>query len=151
MRISFPGDYEPDIRTVPGFEDKGGEANVGTQRSLQPTRAWKEGAYVEFFDLVMRDFGVTTYEIVGLSEAARRHSTSDYTQCAYEIALNNTDVCIGPTWPTEERQCVALFWCRTAHVRCCCQRRHALAGAPCRVSFVRVHARVCFLCAHGRL
>ena len=36
------------------------------------------------------------------SSALRLSST--FTQCCHEIALNHTDVCIGPTWPTEKRQ-----------------------------------------------
>ena len=94
------------MRSVPGYEDKKGGANVGEMRTLQPFVAWKEGAYVEFFDEVMKDFGVTTFEITPISDASRAFSTSTFTQCCHEIALNHTDLCIGPTWPTEKRQYV---------------------------------------------
>ena len=34
-------------------------------------QAWKEGAYVDFFDDVMKDYGVNTYEITPISDVSR--------------------------------------------------------------------------------
>ena len=55
------------------------------------------------------DFGVTKFEIVPLSNASREYGnlprvSSSYSACLHEMALNNTDICLGPTWSTQERR-----------------------------------------------
>jgi hypothetical protein len=71
---------------------------------LTLAQSGKQGAIVDFFDSVMKEFGVTTFTIVPISDTAKNYSGSSFTQCCYELALNSTDVCVGNYWQTEQRQ-----------------------------------------------
>ena len=105
LRITFPGHYSSDVMRLDRTRYTGLQnGNIGKGRTLEPSECHMEGSFVEFFQRSMAKFGVTTFEIVPLSSAAGATTGSPWSHCLYGIALNNTDVCLGPTWPTLERQ-----------------------------------------------
>ena len=61
------------------------------------------GAFVEYFGDILKDYGINTFHVVGISNESIAFSTSTFTQCCHEIALNNADICVGPFWPTDAR------------------------------------------------
>ena len=76
---------------------------MGPNRTLTAQRLGKEGSGVEFFDKMMKDFGVTRYEVVPITDKSKAYSVSSFTQCIHEVALNNADVCLSLAWATTSR------------------------------------------------
>ena len=67
------------------------------------------GSVVEFMVQVLMEYGIQ-WELVETSLAAQEHSADDMrTACAYDIALNNTDLCIGDVFPLTSRLLLAEF------------------------------------------
>ena len=84
MRISFPtGVWPPDIDNAVGYED--GAPNAGTNRSIALTSAGKIGATVDFFGVVMKDFGVNLFEVVPTTKPSTEFASSTFTQCCHEV------------------------------------------------------------------
>ena len=101
LRVSIPGDDAPYQTTV--------DANAtnfvaGTSR--------RDGSIPRFIlgeAGVLHEFGFD-WEETPISAASRAFSPdSSYTACAHDIAINNTDICVGPFWTFEYRQRLTDF------------------------------------------
>jgi hypothetical protein len=97
LRVSFPADSGNGY-TVTSVED--GEGVGGTDRG---------GAAVEFAAATFAAHGIAWAE-VPVSAASHAYSPlSTFTACVHAVALNDTDMCWGNFWPTEERRLLADF------------------------------------------
>ena len=69
----------------------------------------RDGSVPNFVDRILQKYMVEREE-VPISEESRAFSpTSSFTACVHDIALNNTDLCIGSFWTLETRQRLASF------------------------------------------
>ena len=108
LRISFPGASGSGytIRRNGGYS--GFSVNNGTRREM--SNSGRHGSVVDFFDTMMKDYGITRFEVVEVSAAsAAKFPESSFSACVHEVALGTTDVCIGNFWPTLERRLMASF------------------------------------------
>jgi hypothetical protein len=90
IRVSYPGDSGSGY-TLKTLSD-------GT----------KTGSMVEFMRTVAAE-AQFTWEEVPLQEASRSRYSSSFTACVHQVALNETDMCIGNFWVTPERTLLAGF------------------------------------------
>lgn len=92
MRISFPtGVWPPDIENAVGYED--GAPNADANRSIALTSAGKIGATVDFFGVVMKDFGVNLFDVVPTTKPSTEFASSTFTQCCHEVRGPHTWCC----------------------------------------------------------
>lgn len=108
LRVSFPGASGSGytIRRDEGYS--GFSVNNGTRREL--SNSGRHGSVVDFFEAMMKDYGITRFEIVEVSaSSAAKFPKSSFSACTHEVALGTTDVCIGNFWPTPERRIMASF------------------------------------------
>ena len=93
LRISFPGSWDgASLVTVSEGETP---ALPGTDRA---------GFMVSFAAHVFEKYNVSWEEVPMSAAASTAQPGSSYSACAYDVALNNTDMCIGDFWPTPERR-----------------------------------------------
>ena len=106
LRVQVPGDDALGVRTLEGAEYEGLEyGNIRTFREFG-----KVGHAVEFMEDVLNSNRVYNFEIVEKSEDSAVFSPgSSFTACIHDIALNNTDICVGNFWMTEARQLIKNF------------------------------------------
>jgi len=98
LRVSIPGDEPPYITTA-GPNDT--DYVMGTSR--------RDGSIVRFADRLLRKYSMPWVE-VAISPVSRAYSpTSSFTACVHDVALNNTDLCIGSFWAFEFRRRLSDF------------------------------------------
>ena len=68
----------------------------------------RPGSVVEFMNDVAA-VGNFTWTHKPISNASRSRFTSSYTACVHDVALNETDICVGPFWLTPERLLMTPF------------------------------------------
>ena len=62
----------------------------------------KHGHALTFMEDVLESLGIYSFDFVPRSEDSLAFSPgSSFTACIHDIALNNTDVCVGNFWTTE--------------------------------------------------
>jgi hypothetical protein len=105
LRVSYPGDSGSGYTVKTVAEGSGWYAGEG--RSV-------DGSVVAFMHSIAAEVGATL-EFHPVSNASRQQvynqlgSTSSYTACVHEVALNETDFCIGNFWITNERLLMSTF------------------------------------------
>ena len=89
LRVSFPGDDSIFLRTL---EDGS-----------------KAGANVELLNLMAEkySFNYDSVPIPRISQAM--HPESSYSACVHAVAINSTDLCVGPFWVMPSRAAMAPF------------------------------------------
>ena len=92
LRVTFPGDDTLGVITydevTPTYGVHSSFADFG-----------KKGHAVKFLEKVLKDNGISKYEVVEFSQDAYDASPdSSFTRCLHMIGLNSTDVCVGHTW-----------------------------------------------------
>lgn len=98
LRVSIPGDEPPYITTA-GPNDT--SYVTGTSR--------RDGSIVRFADRLLSKYSIPWVE-VDISQTSRAYSpTSSFTACVHDVALNNTDLCIGSFWASEFRRRLSDF------------------------------------------
>ena len=101
LRVTIPGDDPPYALTV--------GANT---TDFVPGTSRRDGSIPRFIlgeSGVLNEFGFAWKE-TPISAASRAFSPdSSYTACAHDVAINNTDICVGPFWTFEYRQRLADF------------------------------------------
>lgn len=78
LKVSYPGDSS-------------------TGYTLFTNEGRKDGAFVKFMQDIAADAGFT-WEVHNVSEASKSRFSSSYTACVHEVALGETDLCIGNFW-----------------------------------------------------
>lgn len=68
----------------------------------------KDGSVVEFMNEIADEVGFIL-EPHEVSHASRSKFSSSFTACVHEVAINETDLCIGNFWVTTERLLLAQF------------------------------------------
>lgn len=98
LRITIPGDEPPYITTVGENET---DYLQGTPR--------RDGSIPRFVTQTLTDLGLS-WVYVPISPESRMYSPgSSFTACTHDVALNNTDICVGSVWPYEYRRRIASF------------------------------------------
>ena len=95
LRVSFPSDFTWRVYTAPD----NGSGIMGSGH---------EGAYPEFVLHLLHSHGFT-FTFVPISQRSRSQYLSSYTACVLDVALNNTDLCVGGHWATDERLAMTTF------------------------------------------
>jgi hypothetical protein len=90
LRVSFPGDSDTGY-TI--YTDQQGV---------------KQGSTVRLMQDIAADVGFT-WETHVVSDASRSRFSSAFTACVHEVALGETDMCIGSFWMTSQRLLMASF------------------------------------------
>ena len=106
--MSFPGDASDGYTLYSTtIEDDVSDNSTGIV-SVSSGTVVKEGSTV---DLMMRIFEQLniTYTVHPVSDKSTSRYSSSYTQCVHEVALNETDLCIGAFWTTSERLLLTSF------------------------------------------
>ena len=110
LRISIPGDEPPYIVTR-----QPGESHVaGT--------SMRDGSIVRFvtdiLDMPRPGRAALPWVEVPISDESRAYSpSSSFTACVHDVALNNTDICVGSFWAFEFRRRLAAFTTSIENVR----------------------------------
>jgi len=106
LRVQVPGDDTLGVRTRP--DAKYQNLPFGVIRSFSDFG--KYGHAIEFMEDVLNANKLYNFEITEKSPSSTRFSPgSSFTACIHDIALNNTDVCVGNFWMTEQRQMISGF------------------------------------------
>jgi len=96
LRVGIPGDE--DIHLITLADGAPGVGGTG-----------RDGSTLLFADDVFRRHNIR-WQQVPITEDSRHFSPlSSYTACVHDIALNRTDLCIGPFWTTGLRRRLASF------------------------------------------
>eukprot|EP01052_Picozoa_sp_SAG31_P008336 SAG31_NODE_419_length_15872_cov_21.857985_5_plen_279_part_00 len=100
LRVSYPGD------SGSGY----------TLKTVGAGRGWhgKDGSMVAFMHAIAADVGFSLeyHEVSNSSKIQVRErlgSGSSFTRCVHEVAINETDLCIGNFWMTNERLLMTTF------------------------------------------
>ncbi len=82
----------------------------GSRHALytDPHTGERTGSMIDFMNEVAVSGGFT-WTLRSISNASRLLYSSSYTQCVHDVALNETDLCIGPFWLTPERLLMSRF------------------------------------------
>jgi len=101
IRISIPGDEPPYIVTAVGLPN---------ETDHVPGTAQRDGSVVRFGAHLLSNMLGLDWEEVPISDESRAFSPdSSFTACTHDVALNNTDVCVGSVWPYEYRRRLTPF------------------------------------------
>lgn len=70
----------------------------------------RDGAMVAIQVELFKRFNIT-YEVLQITEKSKKTfpTSGSYTQCAHDVMLNETDLCVGPFKVTAERLAIAQF------------------------------------------
>ena len=98
LRITIPGDEPPYIVTL---------ANNTVAHVLGTSH--RDGSIVRYVTDVIESLGLTWVELPITPESRAAHSSSSFTACAHDVALNNTDICVGSVWAFEFRRRLTAF------------------------------------------
>ena len=103
VRVGFPGDEAYHLVTVGPQEAGYGGVGKGVGNTQ------RDGAIVIFIDQLLTTYGLSWYEVTISDDSHAFSPASSYTACIHDIALNRTDVCVGPFWtPAFRRKLVAF-------------------------------------------
>jgi hypothetical protein len=94
LRVSYPGDSGTGYTLL---THKDGEK-----------KGQKDGSFVQFARQMALDAGFT-WEVRNVSKASKSRYSSSFTACVHDIALGETDLCIGNFWTTPERLLLTSF------------------------------------------
>ena len=94
IRVTFPGDSGTGYTLL---THKDGEK-----------KGQKDGSVVQFFRDVAKDANLT-WSVKVASNASKSRFSSSFTACVHDIALGETDLCIGNFWATTERRKISSF------------------------------------------
>lgn len=100
LRISFPG--HESHRIFPASDVEGRDGNGIADSGFY-------GSFVKFVFDTLTEYGVKWYYVPVSPSSKIASPESSYTACVHEIALGNTDLCVGPFWVTAERRAMATF------------------------------------------
>lgn len=90
LRVSYPGDSS-DGYTLATNEDGG-----------------RVGSTVDLMNDIFKTYNISA-KVTNLTQKSKDVFTSSYTQCVHDIALNETDLCIGAFWTTNQRLLLSSF------------------------------------------
>lgn len=96
-RVTYPGDSQDGMSLV----------NIRNEEGHLVDRT---GITVEMFNRILDDYGLT-YDVIEISNKSKEvlPIADSYDRCIYDVALNETDVCIGPFIITADRLTYASF------------------------------------------
>ena len=110
LRISIPGDEPPYIVT-----------RRPDQTFVQGT-SYRDGSIVRFVTDILNmprpgDAPLPWVEVPITPESRAYSPSSSFTACVHDVALNNTDICVGSFWAFEFRRRLAAFTSPIENVR----------------------------------
>ena len=91
LRVSYPGD-----------------SSDGYTLATDEATGNRIGSTVDLMYEIFEEYNITAV-LKEVSEKSKARYTSSYTQCVHEVALNETDICIGAFWTTSERLLLTPF------------------------------------------
>jgi hypothetical protein len=112
LRVSFPGPDSNLYSLVYETDDLGDGLGAGVRGGANLTirESGMAGSLPWFFADAMAALGIDKFEIVPLSNESRAYSPdSSFSACVHEVALGNSDMCVGNIWPLPFRREIASF------------------------------------------
>ena len=98
LRVTFPGDSSDGYTLLTDPNDSSNK--LGSMRDLMLGADGVDG---------LADLHNFTWEVRPISDNSLKRYSSSYTACVHEVALNETDMCIGAFWTTSERLLLTPF------------------------------------------